>query len=462
MSRYKYIRNVFYLTIVIIILPIIYNVLFVYPSFSRLLVTNSEENAIQNANQIITVFKLDSHFQLSRFSFDESFFKEIKQISTGLGAIKVNVYNDVGEVVFSTVENEVGTRNSHSYFNDIVVKGHSYTKLLKRGENEQFNKDVIQAYVPIIRGEYLTGALEIYYDITTIRNDLTRLVLISWGAFAILGSILVIVLFHELWKHSHQITLRHKAEQDLAEKKSQMEDDLDLAAAYQQAILPDIDSPEHIIISYVYIPFGKVSGDVYDISINKEIFDFFIGDATGHGVCAAFQAMIFHISMDFVGNDLSVVKTMEQLNSYLFNNKTGDKFLTGLFLRIPPDGLLRTAKAGHPTPLIITENSAEFILTEGGGPPLAAWDPSPIPFVEEIHQLENGNRVFVYTDGIIEHTSPDNELFGKEKLRDFLYDHRLEEGEVIISELLNHLRDFSGGKPIDDDVTIFCFKYVKP
>ena len=139
----------------------------------------------------------------------------------------------------------------------------------------------------------------------------------------------------------------------LSFRNSHIQDDLNMAAEFQRSILPPIMDIPFLETAHRYAPIDEVSGDVYDISYNREgALNFFIGDATGHGVAAAFLTMMVQIGLDGMRGDIPTDLVMLGLNHLLASRDRGGKFITGTFLRISPGGSLSACQAGHP-PLII-------------------------------------------------------------------------------------------------------------
>lgn len=258
-----------------------------------------------------------------------------------------------------------------------------------------------------------------------------------------------------------EIKQKKKIETDLVLKNKQLQKDLDLAKELQQAVLPEVKNLPFLNIAVKYIPCSSVSGDVYDINFNREgAINIFVGDATGHGVAAAFMTMMVQIGLDSLRQDTPPNKVIEYLNSLLVSRET-EKFITGVYARITPQGLLSATHAAHPPLVILPANSEEVIVLKEGGCPIGAFPESPIPYTIEDYQLKNGDKVVFYTDGVTETEITATELFGIEKTIEFLSQNRTLSIEEIIEKLLNQLETYKNGKNITDDLTILCVEYLE-
>ena len=240
----------------------------------------------------------------------------------------------------------------------------------------------------------------------------------------------------------------------------EMKNDLTIAADFQNAILSAIPTTAFLQCATKYIPYGGgVSGDVYDMSINRDgAANIFLGDATGHGVAAAIMTMMAQIGLDSLRGDLSTDEIIRQLNS-LFAVREREMSITGVFMRIEPTGRLLVTNAGHPPVIIVPADSNTPVLLKGGGTPLGMFREEIAPYEEVIYNLKAGDKVFLYTDGITEWRNPEEDEFGVERLTEFLMQIGDEQIDITLNNLLNHLNQFANGVACDDDITLLGFQY---
>jgi len=103
----------------------------------------------------------------------------IKEAQRDFGLIKLKVFSPLGEILYSTDSTDVGKINRNSYFHEVVASGNEFTKIVQKEtaslEGQIFKTDVVETYVPIMRGKKFIGAFEIYYDITTHLAELNQL-----------------------------------------------------------------------------------------------------------------------------------------------------------------------------------------------------------------------------------------------------------------------------------------------
>lgn len=261
-------------------------------------------------------------------------------------------------------------------------------------------------------------------------------------------------------KENLEIQVQERTE-ELQTANHTMQEDLLLAAELQNAVLSEMQDIPFLKMSYRYFSYDLVSGDIYDMTINaKNEFCFFLGDATGHGVAAAFMTMMVEIGLDSVPHYFSGDKVLRQLNHLLASRNTG-RFVTGIYLRISPEGTLYTSNAGHPSLLVIPVDGSDLVQMNEAGCPLGVFVEEHVPYVEEQYQLQDGDRVFVYTDGVTEWENLSNEQFGQQRLEEFLKENRTLEIDLLLENLTDHLKKFADDQVCNDDVTFHCFEFQK-
>ena len=262
---------------------------------------------------------------------------------------------------------------------------------------------------------------------------------------------------HELEQEKERLELERSRLLD------EIQSDLDVASEFQKATLPEIEDLSYLRVAYVYRPAGKVSGDMYDYFCSAEgNASFFIGDATGHGVAGAFLTMMMQFCLDSLRGDITTSDAMSQINARLSARELRGRFVTGIFLRINTDGRLTTANAGHPPLFILPYNSSTPIFFTTGGMALGMFKSSNVPYQEQTYQLQRGDTVVVYTDGLVECSNDDEENFGTERLVDFFKDSQNADIGDSVGLVLQKAELFAGDNIRNDDVTLFAFRYLGP
>lgn len=260
---------------------------------------------------------------------------------------------------------------------------------------------------------------------------------------------------------SEDITEQVATETHLAQRNQQLMEDLTLAAEFQRTVLPDIEHTEYLEVSYRFLPHSLVSGDVYKWFYNREHeYNFFLGDATGHGFAAAFLAMMVHVSLSNTRGDMPPVDVVKRLNTRLCEQNLDGKFISGVFFRIKQDGTLRYCSAGHPPLVLVRDDGHVELLATGDGMALGWFPEPPGGYREHALQLQPGDRLYAYTDGITEWANAEGRQFGLQHFAAFVGAHHGQAADVLLDGLLSEVRSFSAGAPNTDDISLFCFEYT--
>jgi len=179
-----------------------------------------------------------------------------------------------------------------------------------------------------------------------------------------------------------------------------------IAETLQRSLLPEaLPSSPDLAVAARYIPASsdvEVGGDWDDIiSLPDGDLGLAIGDVAGHGVAAAAAMGQIRMALRAYGLEgLSPGLALERLNTLITELQPGT-MVTLLYARIDPEtGVLTTAKAGHPPPLVVSPQRAPTFISDGLAPPLGV-DPY-VSYQEITSELPPEATLILYTDGLIE------------------------------------------------------------
>jgi hypothetical protein len=210
-------RNLLILSIVLVIVLPLYNAAFIYPSLTKLFAETTAKDATSIAKHFISTVGTRAN-ELTKTSFDAEILREINTLQEDFGLTKLKVFSKSGEILFSTNSGEIGNINSERYFQEIVARGSVYTKLVRKNteslEHQRMSADVVETYVPLMKDGLFLGAFEIYYDITEKKQDLERLLLISFVIVAVLALGVLLTSVVNFVKENTMVTERNRAQEE--------------------------------------------------------------------------------------------------------------------------------------------------------------------------------------------------------------------------------------------------------
>ncbi len=235
-------------------------------------------------------------------------------------------------------------------------------------------------------------------------------------------------------------------------KNTQIQTELEIGKNVQECFLPGKRKQFRLIHANVhYQPMREVSGDIYDIiEINEARTAFFLADATGHGVSAALITSIIHYNMqDILKETINPAEVFNRLSDNLFETLQGTFFATGIFFLFEKDGFAYFCSAGHNPIYYFRKNKKTILTLNSTGFVLGIGIPDPYKVLKI--RTEPGDKILIYTDGILDAESPTKEQFGDDRLVETFQKYAELPSEELLSRLRSDLHSFANHFP--DDVT---------
>ena len=178
----------------------------IYPSFVDQLLKSSETNALRMGNHMM--HKVLEGYDGDEFTVTPNIQEYIDGTKSDFDLWKIKIFSRSGGIIYSTSEEDIGTTNDKPYFHNIVAKGRTYAKIVKKNtkslEGVIVENDVVETYVPMMRGEVFVGAFEIYSNITVRKRSMDRLIAqfnyLIWALTILIIFVVVITIL--LFKNS--------------------------------------------------------------------------------------------------------------------------------------------------------------------------------------------------------------------------------------------------------------------
>jgi serine phosphatase RsbU (regulator of sigma subunit)/predicted ester cyclase len=252
---------------------------------------------------------------------------------------------------------------------------------------------------------------------------------------------------------------RQRLEQERIERE-RIEQELRVARRIQQASLPkEVPTQEGWEISPLYRPAREVGGDFYDFHLLSEgRVGLVVGDATGKGVPAALVmsttcGMLQAVSQASDSSP-SPGDVLKRVNEALTVRIPTNMFVTCFYAILEPkSGTLRYANAGHDLPYLWHNGECEELRAKGM--PLGLMP--GMGYEEKEIDLDVGEGVFFYSDGLVEAHDPKGEMFGFPRLRALVAEHAEERslGDFLMEELYSFVGE---GWKQEDDITLLTLE----
>jgi phosphoserine phosphatase RsbU/P len=248
------------------------------------------------------------------------------------------------------------------------------------------------------------------------------------------------------------------------EQRSRLEAELELSQKVQKALLPqDVPRLAGWEVAVFSRPASIVGGDYFDFGhFANGHHSFVIADVMGKGMPASMLMASLQASLRIIIPESSTPSdVLNRVNQVFCHNINLTKFVTVFIAELDvAAGILRYASAGHNPPLVLRHDNdagtpgVESLLPTGAAIGLI----ENAQFVTEEIRVNTGDSVLLYTDGVVEAGIQTGEMFGEERLQEWLQTRRRESANVLMRGLLQELDAFTRNAPPSDDTTIMVIR----
>ena len=278
-------------------------------------------------------------------------------------------------------------------------------------------------------------------------------VLAAFAAAALLTRREVIYTYDDLAPHVKRIVERERVKAEI-----------DAANRIQAALLPQ-GSPDLAGASVAshYRAATEIGGDYFDfLRLPTGEIGIAFGDVAGHGLTSGIvMAMAKSALLVQVDNDPSPRAVLEVLNDIVMKTAPKRMMMTFFFgLLDPPSQTLRFSSAGHLDPYVFRKSSATLQPLSSWGFPLGIRRRET--FREHVVSFESGDRIILYSDGLIEAVDDDGEPFGFERFEKSILSSGHLSADEIKKSLLAAIRKFTRNRPPEDDQTLVVVAFDEP
>lgn len=237
-----------------------------------------------------------------------------------------------------------------------------------------------------------------------------------------------------------------------------LEHEMGLARAIQQALLPRgfRDYP-HLSVTGHNHPCIDVGGDYFDaFPISEDQTAVLIADVSGHGLGAALLTTMLQGALSGMTLGENPVRVFSQINQFLCEHSEVHHYATMFFSLLSCDGTLRYIKAAHPSPILLRGGKATELYTDGSFPVGLLPEAD---FTSETVQLEPGDTLVMFSDGVTEAEDPDEIQFGVPRLCELLAGNDNTPIEELQKMVLDAVDTFCRGAAQLDDITVLVARY---
>jgi hypothetical protein len=235
-----------------------------------------------------------------------------------------------------------------------------------------------------------------------------------------------------------------------------LEHELEVAKEVQQALLPaSHKAPADVCLAGSCTPASTLGGDFYDVFSPSDCKVAIVtGDVSGKGIPAALLMGVIHGSVRSTDWHRSAARHEEasvRLNRLLCECSASERFASMFWgYRDARTGRLHFVNAGHCPPLLVRSDVVEAL--DGGGPVLGLLPNAR--YEQHAVDVDPGDVLVLYSDGLVEATNGTDEQFGFERIRAAIERSQGRTPEEIRRSIISAVREFTGGARFEDDLTL--------
>ncbi len=247
------------------------------------------------------------------------------------------------------------------------------------------------------------------------------------------------------------------ANETLNEKDRLIQLELDFASEIQKGIIPaEIEEWNGLRFFGYYKPMEKVSGDYYDVFPTQgNRLGVLMADVSGHGVPAALITTMAKVAFSRAAqNTASPAQTFREVNNQLMQIVTTQDYLTAFYVTIDEHHHFYFGNASHQHGKIVRNETGGIDSLDTGGLFVGAMYEASESYDEKEGRLYPNDRLYLYTDGLIEIRNNSNEEFGNARFDALLIAAKDKPASDVVAFIVGEVFRFADGRAPNDDISL--------
>lgn len=240
-------------------------------------------------------------------------------------------------------------------------------------------------------------------------------------------------------------------------ERQRLEQEISIAREIQQALLPrELGICPYLEVTGMNQSCLEVGGDYFDLlPLEQDRTAFLIADVSGKGYGAALLTAMLQGAISGMTIGHQPAEVFAHVNRFLCDRSQLQRYATMFFGVVDRAGRLEFINAGHPSPCLLRDGSAEFAFAAESFPVGLVPDAE---FKSSTFQLRPGDTLVLFSDGVTEAKSPDDEEFGYARLKVVLQQLVGTPVSKLESAILEAVKEFTRGAGQADDLTLLVIQ----
>lgn len=238
-------------------------------------------------------------------------------------------------------------------------------------------------------------------------------------------------------------------------EKQKLEEELEFARDIQQNLLPSqIPPTNHFDIAAINLPSKQVGGDYFDIiKVDEGKYIIAIADVSGKGIPASLLMANMQAFLQVISKqNIDIATATALINDLITQNTSDGRFITFFWgLLDDNEKKLTYVNAGHNPPILVRQNKI-IRLSEGGI--ILGVMKTIMPYNSNSIDLESGDKIILFTDGVSEAMNPYSEEFSENRLEQIAINTSSLSAAETMNNIRKEIEEFVQGAPQSDDLTM--------
>jgi serine phosphatase RsbU (regulator of sigma subunit) len=241
-------------------------------------------------------------------------------------------------------------------------------------------------------------------------------------------------------------------------ERMRLEQELETARQIQRALLPkSFQHFPHLQVTGVNHSCLAVGGDYFDLmQVGPDRAAFVIADVCGKGLGAALVTAMLQGTFSAMTLGQELARVCAHVNRYICEHSEMQRYATLFFGTVDASGRLEVINAGHLPPLLVRGGKVESSFP-AKSLPVGLFEQTQ--YETETAQLEPGDTLVLFTDGVNEAADPAGQMFDMDRLREVVAAHAARPVEAMQAGILAAVERFTRGAPQADDITLLILRY---
>jgi phosphoserine phosphatase RsbU/P len=245
------------------------------------------------------------------------------------------------------------------------------------------------------------------------------------------------------------------------EQRKKIEQELALAEETQRSLLPQtLPEFQNLRLHAFSKPTRYVGGDFYDVvQLQSGELAAVLADVSGKGISASLlSSMLLGCLQMQIRANVPLDESVNRLNRFLCEKSSASRFVTMFLFTLDSEGIGRYINAGHNPTYIFRAATASIEQIDSnnmivGAFPFATYQAAPL-------QLNKGDVLVAYSDGLTEAENPQGEMLGEERVKNIICSEAPAGSKQLETKLLDTIQSFTMGRAQTDDITIMIVERV--